>query len=368
METENSCATSIDLIEPTESNDSKEDSSAVEEKVIQISDESSNGNDDKKDQMIDKIDIGECDESQSVKSSVDESKDASSEDVKETRAFQGIQSNSDTSTALEKDSKTSGTIYHVEDSDEDPFEDAKENHDDSAKTEKETESEAKKSEKSSGSDSKSGPPKSGDADEVAGSVDSDDEVLEVKVSRSTGRKKTLETLKTDTPNTPSSSTRSRDHSENDDNRDAAPIRTRSRNSSVVVTVNEPKAGLTKEQDHSFWKGRWEDCQKDLHKHKDYTSVIDNKMMHDDSYKSIVLRPMTMKTIQKNIDNSISTMPGDIKRDFALMCSNIMMMNKRGSKFNEIVYNFMRDGFDTIDQHMDVDDVYVSYRKQIRKKH
>lgn len=354
MDTETSCTVSVDLIEPAESNDSKEDSSAVEEKVIQISDESSTGNEDKKDQMSDKIETGEGDESQSVKSSVDEAKDTSGEDTKETRAFQSVKSGGESS---DKNSKASATVYNVEDSDEDPFEDAKENHDDSAKTEKESESDAKKS----SSDSKS---KATDADEVAGSVDSDDEVLEVKVSRSTGRKKNLDSLKSDTP---SSSTRSRDHSENDDNREAAPIRTRSRNSSVVA-VNEPKAGLTKEQDHSFWKGRWEDCSKELHKHKDYTSVIDNKAMHDDSYKSIVLRPMNMKTIHKNIENSVSTMPGDIKRDFALMCSNIMMMNKRGSKFNETVYNFLRDGLETIDQHMDVDEVYISYRKQIRKKH
>lgn len=117
----------------------------------------------------------------------------------------------------------------------------------------------------------------------------------------------------------------------------------------------------------MWKARWDDCQKELQKLKDYSSIVDNKVIHDDSYKTIILQPINMKLIQKNIENHVSTMPGDVKRDFALMCSNIIMLNKKGSKFNEMVHQFIKDGMEVIDSNLDVEDGYKSYRKQIRKK-
>lgn len=357
-EPENSNPASDELVGPTESNDSKVESSAAEDKVMIISDESST-NDDKKDG---KADAGEGEESQSVKSSTaDDIKDASGDDSnKEMRAFKGIQESDENSVSSEKESKGPPAVFQVDDSDEDVlFEDAEEHHDSATKAEKET-AEAKPVEKVS--ESKEAKVAKAEAAD-AGSIDSDDEVLEVKVSRSTGRKKASETLK---PDGPSSSTRTRDHSENDD-KDATPIRTRSRHSSTI-TSSESKStfNFSKEQDHSMWKARWDDCQKELQKLKDYSTVIDNKVIPDDSYKSIILRPINMKLIQKNIENHVSTLPGDVKRDFALMCSNIIMLNKKGSKFNETVYQFIRDGMDIIDSNLDVEDGYKSYRKQIRK--
>lgn len=352
-EPENSSPPSVEMVGATESNDSKIES-PVEDKVMIISDESSNTNDDKKEQLSDKPDA-EGEESQSVKSSVDETKDAAGEDLKETRAFKGIRESDDNSAGSEKVAKPQAEVFQVDDSDEDGlFEDAKEHHDDSAKTEKESEADLKAPEK----EETKGPKEPEDVTRSAGSVDSDDEVLEVKVSRGTGRKKALENLKTDAPER---TTRSRDHSENDEK---TPSRTRSRNSS---TFNEPKYNFTKEQDHSMWKGRWEDCQKEIHKHKDYSNVIDNKTFHKDSYKSVVLRPMTMKIIQKNIESHVSTMPGDVKRDFALMCTNLVMHEEPDSKFRDTVHQFMKDGMEIIDTNLEVEDCYKNYRKQIKKK-
>jgi hypothetical protein len=371
-EPENSNPASVEMIGATESNDSKIESPARDDKVMIISDESSNANDEKKGEMSDKVEAGEDEESQSVKSStVDDVKDFGDGD-KEKRAFQGIQESDENSASSEKDSKEPAAAYQVDDSDEDVlFEDAKDTHDDSAKTEKELETvESKEPEKATEAlevKASTSNTSTTEVDEVSrsiGSVDSDDEVLEAKVSRGTGRKKAVEGLKVETP---SNVTRSRDHSENDD-KDATPIRTRSRHSSTIPS-SEPKStfNFSKEQDHSMWKARWEDCQKELQKLKDYSTIVNNKVIPDDSHKSTILCTMNMKTIQKNIENHASTMPGDVKRDFALMCANVIMLNEKGAKFNEIVHHFIKDGVEVIDNIMDVEDAYKSYRKQIKKK-
>lgn len=361
-EPENSNPASDEMVGPTESNDSKVESPTPDDKVLIISDESST-NDEKKEG---KADAGEGEESQSVKSSTaDDIKEASGEDSnKEMRAFKGIQESNENSVSSEKESKEPAAVYQVDDSDEDIlFEDAEEHQEDSSKIEKETDD--KTIEKiPDGKEAKAAKSEIEEVIRSAGSVDSDDEVLEVKVSRSTGRKKAVESVK---PDAPSSSTRPRDHSENDD-KDSTPIRTRSRHSSTI-TSSEPRSSFnfSKEQDHSMWKARWDDCQKELQKLKDYSSIVDNKVIHDDSYKTIILQPINMKLIQKNIENHVSTMPGDVKRDFALMCSNIIMLNKKGSKFNEMVHQFIKDGMEIIDSNLDVEDVHKSYREQIRKK-
>lgn len=374
-EPENSNPASVEMVEPTESIDSKAESPANDDKVLIISDESSNTNDDKKDQLTDKAEDQDGEESQSIKSSgADDPKEPSGEDSKkETRAFQGIQETDDNSASSEKEQKEPTAVYEVEDSDEDVlFEDAKEEPEESAKAEKESETaNSKASDKAAEisevkpSTTKTSTTEVEDVTRSTGSVDSDDEVLEAKVSRSTGRKKANDFK----PETPSSSTRSRDHSENDDNKDSTPIRTRSRHSSTALSC-EPKStyNFSKEQDHSMWKARWEDCQKELQKLKDYSLIVDNKVIPDDSYKSVILIPMNMKAIQKNIENHASTLSGDVKRDFALMCTNIIMLNKKGSKFNDIVHHFIKDGIEIIGTQMDVEDNYKSYRKQIKKKH
>lgn len=245
----------------------------------------------------------------------------------------------------EEEVKDVKEVFQVDDSDEDVlFEDAKEHHDDSAKSEKEVE-EKKEPEKE---------------EKVEEKTDSDDEVLEAKVTR-TSRKKAAEPVKPEAPS------KSRDHSENDDKTDAMPIRTRSRHSSVISSEPKSTFNFPKEQDHSMWKARWDDCVKDLQKLGNFSSIVDNKLFADDSYKSVILCPMNMKMIQKNIENHVSTLPGDVKRDFALMCTNIIMLNKKGPKFNENVHQFIKDGMEIIDDKLEVEDAYKSYRKQIKKK-
>lgn len=365
-EAETSNPASVEMIEPAESNDSKEATPAQEDKVLIISDESSNTNDEKK-EGVEKDEAGEGEESQSVKSSVAD--DAKDEDSKETRAFRGIQESDDNSGSSDKDSKKP-EVYHVDDSDDDQaFVDAKE-HQEDGKSEKETDSGKKDVEKTT-DETQSSKPSVSEVEEIsrsAGSVDSDDEVLEVKVSRS-GRKKARENVKTETPK---ASIRSRDHSENDETKDSALIKTRSRRSSNVPTIPvtpdaKPAYNFPKEQDHSMWKARWDDCQKEIQRLKDYSSVVDNKIFQDESFKSVVLCSMTMKQIQKNIESHASTLPGDVKRDFGLMCTNIMMDSRRGSKFYELVHQFMVEGMQIIDKHLEVADAHKSYRKQIKKK-
>lgn len=117
----------------------------------------------------------------------------------------------------------------------------------------------------------------------------------------------------------------------------------------------------------MWKARWDDCAKELQKHKDFAQIIDNKIMQDDFFKKVCLVPMNMKIIAKNIENHISTLPNDIKRDFSLMCTNFVMLNNKGTKFNEIIHQFTKDCLEIIDSHMEIEDAYKSYRKQIKKK-
>lgn len=346
-----------------------------DEKIVMISDESSNTNEEKKeDELSEKIDLNDGEESQSVKSSIiDDLKDASGDDSnKEPQiTYQGISvvESDENSMSSEKDIKEEPT-FHPEDSDDAIFEDAKDHH---SETEKGKGSKSVKdlllikSEELPESKLSVKPtivPENEDASHSA--IDSDEEVLEIKASRSNNRRKGADSLKADTP---SSSTRSRDHSENDDNRDSTPIRTRSRHSSTAVSLSESKNSFnfSKEQDHSIWMGRWDDCVKEMQKLKEYSQIIDNKIIQDEIYKKVCLFPMNMKIITKNIETNISTLPSDIKRDFVLMCTNIIMLNNRGQKFNEMVHDFTKDCLEIIDTHMEIEDSYKSYRKQIKKK-
>jgi bromodomain-containing protein 8 len=377
-ETENSEPASVEMIEaPVESNDStqlqtKNDSPTPDNnKIVMISDESSNTNDnDKKEEaMSDKVDTNDGDESQSAKS--DDIKDPSGEDSnKEPQAFQGIPiaESDENSVGSEKGPKEPTNLFPLDDSDDAIFEDAREHHSGSDKLQ-ESDSVAKEQspEKSLSEAPETKTPKPiivTESEEASRSaIDSDDEVMEVKVSRSTSRKKAGDSLKADTP---SSSTRSRDHSENDDKSDSTP-RTRSRHSSTAVSESKATQIFPKEQDHNMWKARWEDCAKELQKLKDYSQIVDNKVVQDDFYKKICLHPMNMKIIGKNIESHTSTLKGDIERDFVIMCTNIMMSSSKGPKFDEMVHQFMREGREVINSHMRVDDAYKSYRKQIKKQ-
>jgi hypothetical protein len=374
---------SSDAIEMVDDNNAESNDSTTlmsvktdvpDEKVVMISDESSNAIEDKKDELNDKIDTNDGEESQSVKSStVDDVKDASGDDSnKEPQTFQGIPiaESDENSMSSEKEIKEEST-FHPEDSEDAIFEDAKDHH---SEPEKVTESKntkdlpAEKPEESL-SESKTSlkPTIVADIEEASHSaIDSDEEVLGAKTSRSISRRKGADSLKADTP---SSSTRSRDHSENDDNRDSTPIRTRSRHSSTAVSLSESKNtfNFSKEQDHSMWKARWEDCTKELQKLKEFSQIIDNKIIQDEMYKKVCLHPMNMRIIAKNIETNVSTLPSDIKRDFVLMCTNIIMLNNKGQKFNEMVHDFTKECLEIIDSQMETEDAYKSYRRQIKKK-
>lgn len=348
---------SIEMIEanPVESNDStKPEEVPVDEKVVMISDESSNQTtDEPRKEEIEKVDGEESSTADDIKD------DPNGEDV---QTFQGgipIADSDENSLSSEKVSDvkepavdtdaTTTDFHHIEDSEDAIFEDAKEQQQHEPSTEKsipevtDTKQEIEEASRSA--------------------IDSDEEVLEVKISR---RRKGNDSLKADTP---SSSTRSRDHSENDDNRDSTPIRTRSRHSSTAVSISESKSSFTfsKEQDHSMWKARWDDCVKELQKLKEFSQIIDNKIIQDEVYKKVCLQPMNMKIIAKNIDSNVSTLTSDIKRDFVLMCTNIIMLNNKGRRFNNMVHQFTKDCIEIIESQMDVEDAYKSYRRQIKKK-
>lgn len=368
---------SIEMVD--ENNAESNDSTTVlsvktevpDEKVVMISDESSNTNEDKKDELNEKIDTNDGEESQSVKSSIiDDVKDASGDDSnKEPQAFQGISivESDENSMSSEKEIKEEPT-FHPEDSEDAIFEDAKDHH---SEPEKVIENKSVKDlpsvklEELPDTKTSLKPTIIADIEEASHSaIDSDEEVLGVKSSRSNSRRKGADSLKADTP---SSSTRSRDHSENDDNRDSTPIRTRSRHSSTAVSESKNTINFSKEQDHSMWKARWEDCSKELQKLKEFSQIIDNKIIQDEIYKKICLHPMNMKIIAKNIETNVSTLPSDIKRDFVLMCTNIIMLNNKGPKFNKMVHDFTKDCLEIIDAHMEIEDPYKSYRRQIKKK-
>lgn len=362
-EINNSAPTSVEMMmieAPMEaSNDStiKEElpPAGQEEKIVMISDESSNTNDldfKIKEELSDKICemfTNDGEESQSAKSSA-------ADEIKQEEKEIPVVESDENSMASEKERKES-INFQIDDSEDAIFEDAKEKLDD-------LDQNPVKDEPSEKQPEIHGPKLSKENEEASRSaIDSEDEVLQ-KSSRSTSRKKALDSLKADTP---SSSTRSRDHSENDDNRDTTPIRTRSRHSSTAISEPKSSFSFSKEQDHSMWKARWDDCSKELQRHKDFSQVIDNKTMQDDFYKKVCLQPMNMKIIAKNIENHISTLPNDIKRDFALMCTNFVMLNSKGTKFNEIIHQFTKDCLEIIESHMEIEDAYKSYRKQIKKK-
>lgn len=328
---------SVEMIEaPMESNDSnitkEEPVEEVSDKVV-ITDESSNTTERKMEEA----------ENDGESSVADEAKNDKEENP--------IESDEGNSLASDMKEVKESSNFQIEDS-EDAFEDAKEKLDEISDV-KENSPEKTLPEIQE--------PKVKEEELSRSAIDSEDEVLqEVKTRRS---KKAFDSLKADTP---SSSTRSRDHSENDDNRDSTtPIRTRSRHSSTAVS--EPKFNFTKEQDHSMWKNRWDDCAKEIQRQKDFSQVVDNKAMQDDFFKRVCLTPMNMKIIAKNIETHVSTMPNDIKKDFTLMCTNFIMVNNKGLKFNEIIHQFNKDCLDIIDNHMEVEDSYKSYRKQIKKK-
>jgi hypothetical protein len=123
-------------------------------------------------------------------------------------------------------------------------------------------------------------------------------------------------------------------------------------------LEEEIYNFSKEQDHSMFKARWEDCTKELQKLKEFSEIIDDNIIQDEMYKKVCLHPMNMKIIAKNIETNVSTLPSDIKRDFLLMCTNIIMLNNRGQKFNEMVHDFTKDCLEIIDSFMGIEDKSV----------
>lgn len=346
-------ASADEVIEPPNESPAAQD----EKHVMIISDESSNTNDEKPlMEPLEKIEEAEEEESKEILESESQPKP-------EQRAFQAIETAKmdENSGGSEKEPvKDQPTVFTIDDSDEDGlFHDAKENQDETQKVEK-LEIETVQEPIETNEASSPVPDEMPKPDSIS-LDDSDEEIIVMKAGRGSrrdySRKKTSETTSS------VHSTRSRDHSENDDNNsnsDSTPIRTRSRHSSTYVFTND--------QDHTMWKGKWKECMHQLQEIPNYSIVIDSKSIPDESQKTVIYCPMNMKTIHKNIDNNISTMCGDVKRDFALMCTNIVMWNKKDNpKFNETVNQFMKDGLDIIDAHMDVDEVYKQYRAQIKKK-
>lgn len=275
------------------------------------------------------------------------------------------------------------SVINVNDSDEDAdiFEDAKEQQEHEVKMEAKLAQELLEQSASGSQTTELGASKATTEEEANStciSLDSDDDIIEVsrsdkvgRVTRDYSRKKISDTPSKSDKEDHAGKSREVSENSNDDNNSDTPItRTRSRNSSIVPDATKTpsaSAAYTVEQDHTMWKGKFRTAMQQISELKDYEAIIDGKVIPNESQKNVIYHPMNLRQLQRNVENDILTMPSDVKRDFGLMCTNITMLNKKGSKFNDIVYKFMKDSWDIFEECLEVEDTFKTYRKTIKKK-
>ncbi|CAO1420087.1 unnamed protein product [Diamesa serratosioi] len=272
-------------------------------------------------------------------------------------------------------------VINVNDSDEDAdiFEDAKEQQEHEVKKEAKLAQELLEKSVGGSQTTELGASKATTEEEANStciSLDSDDDIIEVsrsdkvgRVTRDYSRKKISDTPSKSDKEDHAGKSREVSENSNDDNNSDTPItRTRSRNSSTVpdtTKTSSASTGYTVEQDHTMWKGKFRSAMQQISELKDYEVIIDGKVIPNESQKNVIYHPMNLRQLQRNVENDILTMPSDVKRDFGLMCTNIIMLNKKGSKFNDIVYKFMKDSWDIFEECLEVEDTFKSYPLNIR---
>lgn len=275
------------------------------------------------------------------------------------------------------------SVINVNDSDEDAdiFEDAKEQQEHEVKMEAKLAQELLEQSASGSHTAELGTSKATTEEEANStciSLDSDDDIIEVsrsdkvgRVTRDYSRKKISDTPSKSDKEDHAAKSREVSENSNDDNNSDTPItRTRSRNSSTVPDASKtPSAstGYTVEQDHTMWKSKFRSAMQQISELKDYEAIIDGKVIPNESQKNVIYHLMNLRQLQRNVENDILTMPSDVKRDFGLMCTNIIMLNKKGSKFNDSVYKFMKDSWEIFEECLEVEDTFKTYRKTIKKK-
>ena len=275
------------------------------------------------------------------------------------------------------------SVINVNDSDEDAdiFEDAKEQQENEVKKEAKLVKELLEQSVGGSQTVELGASKvttEEEANSTCISLDSDDDIIEVsrsdkigRVTRDYSRKKISDTPSKSDKEDHAGKSREVSENSNDDNNSDTPItRTRSRNSSTVPDTSKTPStstGCTVEQDHTMWKSKFCSAMQQISELKDYEAIIDGKVIPNESQKNVIYHPMNLRQLQRNVENDILTMPSDVKRDFGLMCTNIIMLNKKGSKFNDNVYKFMQDSWEIFEESLEVEDTFKSYRKTIKKK-
>lgn len=182
---------------------------------------------------------------------------------------------------------------------------------------------------------------------------------------SQSEKKSDENL-TETKQTVNTRLKLRDRSESpfvteEEANDSTP-QTRRRYSStpVIDSVPNSPASSTDERDYKAWKKSIHLLLSRLMSHKDAFNFTRSE--EHVNYKSIIMRPMDLQMIKKNLDTGVIKTTIEFQRDVMLMCFNFMVFHRKDQQLVSIAKDFMTDAITAIDSSTEI------LKKESEKSH
>lgn len=139
----------------------------------------------------------------------------------------------------------------------------------------------------------------------------------------------------------------------DDAGDVIP-RTRRRYSSTHATDSIPNSPASSEdREYKAWKKAIMPAYNLLSTHK-YASIFLRPATEDQQarYRSVILRPMDLSTIKRNIETGAVRTTAEFQRDVLLMCHNAMMFHRRDSSIYAMAKEMMAESVSIIDNAME----------------
>lgn len=159
----------------------------------------------------------------------------------------------------------------------------------------------------------------------------------------------------------------RDRSESpyvdDTDADSTHSRSKRRYSSTPVLdsmPNSPASYSDDNREYRAWKKSIQLVLNRLSMHK-YTNYFLRPINDEQSYREIILRPMDLQTLKRNVDSGLVRTTQEFQRDVMLMCSNAAMFNATDDLVQQSMIRQMEtDALQTIDTIME------AWRKEFEK--
>jgi bromodomain-containing protein 8 len=129
--------------------------------------------------------------------------------------------------------------------------------------------------------------------------------------------------------------------DDDQSSDNAPPRTRRRHSSTPIIESIPSSPASSDdREYRLWKKSILMVYNRLSTHKFASAFL--RVNTDENYKNIILRPMDLHTIKKNIENGSIRSTSDFFSNIMLMCQNALMYYKKDNSIYGMAKELMAE--------------------------